>query len=308
MLKNAILSSIIFVLISTAVSTDSVQDYLNSFHLIQKINTTLYRENISKGHNDFNEALDKIGSICDEESFKTVIKLLQKSAKFKYDPSYMALGTIYQSKHLHGSVFYGVKGTPEDLTLAIKYLTRAANRGSSEAQNAIGELYLHEANIYDPSLRIKFRDVEDDKNIIKIPDMTNAIHWFEKAAKNGNPAAQGTLSDLYKLGIGIPQDYVLAYVWSNISITSQSKYNEMMHKEIGRGLMNVSMKDRDELYNILTAEQKNCAIKLIAEYNKKYVIRSSSFDLECRDAKNIVLAHNIKVLIEITDLLLKDYK
>ena len=37
------------------------------------------------------------------------------------------------------------------------------------------------------------------------------------AAKQGNPAAQSSMGMIYKRGRGLPQNYILAYMWISVS-------------------------------------------------------------------------------------------
>jgi TPR repeat protein len=44
-----------------------------------------------------------------------------------------------------------------------------------------------------------------------------ATQWFRKAAAQGNGKAQFALAVMYLNGTGVPQDYVQAHKWFNIS-------------------------------------------------------------------------------------------
>jgi len=44
-----------------------------------------------------------------------------------------------------------------------------------------------------------------------------AVHWYTKAAKQGNALAQSNLAMMYTHGRGVPKDDVLAYAWINIA-------------------------------------------------------------------------------------------
>jgi len=45
-------------------------------------------------------------------------------------------------------------------------------------------------------------------------DDEEAVHWFNKAAEQDDPGAQGMLGAYYWSGRGIPADLVKAYFWS----------------------------------------------------------------------------------------------
>jgi len=46
-----------------------------------------------------------------------------------------------------------------------------------------------------------------------IQDYSQAKHWYEEAANQGEPFAEASLGIFYGAGKGVKQDYVLAYKW-----------------------------------------------------------------------------------------------
>ena len=44
-----------------------------------------------------------------------------------------------------------------------------------------------------------------------------AMNWSLKAAKQGNPSAQAILGTIYESGYGVPQNFILAYMWFTVS-------------------------------------------------------------------------------------------
>jgi hypothetical protein len=49
-------------------------------------------------------------------------------------------------------------------------------------------------------------------------DYVEAQHWYREAAEQGDPFAQASLALLYRFGKGVPQDYVQAYMWFQLSV------------------------------------------------------------------------------------------
>ena len=49
-------------------------------------------------------------------------------------------------------------------------------------------------------------------------DIANAVKWFRLAADQGEADAQFWLGTMYAQGGGVPQDYVLAHMWFNLSV------------------------------------------------------------------------------------------
>jgi TPR repeat protein len=44
-----------------------------------------------------------------------------------------------------------------------------------------------------------------------------AIKWYRLAAKQGDASAQFNLGSMYAMGLGVYQDYVTAFMWTNIA-------------------------------------------------------------------------------------------
>ncbi len=243
-------------------------------------------------------AICRLDYIDKKEVFEKVVELFQKSADNKYSPSYYVLGLLFENKYEYGSLYYGIKGKPIDLVNAIKNYEIAAHYGSSNAQNILGEIYLDKANLPDEYRNFGSMDIKKNEMLINLPNINKAVFWLEKAAKNGSPAAQGTLADLYRQGIGVPQDYVLAYVWENLSVASQSRFNESMQEEkIGRKLFLGQKNLRDKLYEDLLPDQKVEARRLLQEYSKNYFVAPNQLDLVCNNLqKAIALKNAMKAL------------
>jgi TPR repeat protein len=241
-----------------------------------------------------------IDHINDDKTFNEVVSLLQQSIQQKFLVSHFALAELYWDKYKMGGLLYGAKGKPNDLITAINNYEKAADHGSTPAQNNLGEIYLDYANL-NVANRNAQENAKEIKNVnapIQLPDLDKAVYWLTKAAKNGNPAAQGTLSDLYKQGIGVPQDYVLAYVWQTLAIASQTRFNSNMHNNIGKALIAGNQKTRDHIYEILTEAQKNEAQKLLKEYTTSYFTEPSLFSMACQETQTMISTKNIQKMLK----------
>ena len=112
-----------------------------------------------------------------------------------------------------------------DRATALKHFRALAEAGDAKAQNMLGVLY--------------------ESGRKASPDLKQAVHWYRKAAAQGNTAAQHSLATLekwrctaerirplaeqgqahaqYNLGVlyangrGVMQDLIMAYVWSNVA-------------------------------------------------------------------------------------------
>ena len=68
--------------------------------------------------------------------------------------------------------------------------------------------------------------VEDarDRTGLGVPhDYAEAARLYRKAAEQGNALAQSELGVVYFNGRGVPQDYVLAYMWLNLAAAQGSQ-------------------------------------------------------------------------------------
>lgn len=160
----------------------------------------------------------------------------------------------------------------------------------------LGKIYLDSANLNDKnrSEDNKRKNVSDSDAPILLPNIEKAVYWFTRAAKDGNPAAQGMLSDLYRQGIGVQQDYIMAYVWQSLSISTDFNYNDESKNELGIAMNHGMMKFRDTLYSKLTTKQKDEAQKLLQEYTKKYSIAPSEFSRRCQSTQAIISLKNMR--------------
>jgi uncharacterized protein len=135
----------------------------------------------------FAGALEDAIAAYDQKDYATALRLFQPLAEKGDATAQVRLGTMYGD---------GV-GVARDAAEALKWLRKAAEQGDAYGQGVLGV-----------SLRgIGGGFPEDD---------AEAAKWARKAADQGNVPAQFVLGDMYEKGIGVPQDYVLAYMWFNL--------------------------------------------------------------------------------------------
>ena len=75
-------------------------------------------------------------------------------------------------------------------------------------------------------------------------DYAQARQWYEKAAAQGHALAQNNLAELYYAGLGVPQDYVRAYLWVSLAAVHM-KGDERKQAE----------ENRDDVARRMTPEQ-----------------------------------------------------
>ena len=86
-------------------------------------------------------------------------------------------------------------------------------------------------------------------------DYKEAVKWYRKSADQGDAFAQHNLGLCYYNGEGVPKDYVLAYMWVNLSLAEDN---------------NIKAKESiDNLEKEMTPEQIEEAQKLSREWFNK---------------------------------------
>jgi TPR repeat protein len=83
----------------------------------------------------------------------------------------------------------------QDNATAIRLLLPLAQQGNAQAQFYVAIAY----------------------NTVK--DYVRGAMWYRKSADQGDVGAQYDLGVMYELGQGVPQDYVLAYMWFNLAVS-----------------------------------------------------------------------------------------
>jgi len=92
---------------------------------------------------------------------------------------------------------------PWDPDAVVYAFDQGAERGHAKAQYAVGALYAGGCES------------------MGVPqEYTEAVRWYRKAAEQGLASAQFDLGLMYASGHGVPQDYVLAHMWFNLSASS----------------------------------------------------------------------------------------
>lgn len=83
-----------------------------------------------------------------------------------------------------------------------------------------------------------------------------ALELWKSAAEQGVMEAQASLAEMYRDGLGVIQDYVIAYMWVNLAIANN-------------GVHDSNIRCRDNLAKIMTPSQIAEAQKLSRECLKK---------------------------------------
>lgn len=137
-----------------------------------------------------------------------------------------------------GGLYMQGYGTVIDKRKAFQWLYQAAinGRSSKESQRILGESFLFGNNV--PQ------------------NFTEALHWYELAAKGGDPEAQSELAFLYFTGRFVGKDYDKAKHWFNIAARNGyplAQYNMGILWYTGNGVSEVDTKKAYAWFNLAAA-------------------------------------------------------
>lgn len=144
-------------------------------------------------------------------------------------------GNIAAFAVLGGMYLNGV-GVPRDPEEARKWITKAADAGHEGAQVMLGNLYVGETGGGADSAMARASaagsvagssdgaaEPREVSQAASEPDPHAAVKWYRKAAKNGSAAGQAALGEAYRMGMGVDQDNVEAYMWYTLAAEQGSR-------------------------------------------------------------------------------------
>ena len=94
-----------------------------------------------------------------------------------------------QSQSELGDRYYTGRGVAKDHAEAMKWYRKAAEQGDAEKRRSLAFLYWLAG------------------------DNVEAAKWYLRAAEQGNLLSQSNLADMYRDGVGVPQNYAEAAKW-----------------------------------------------------------------------------------------------
>jgi TPR repeat protein len=100
-----------------------------------------------------------------------------------------------------GDWYYTGHEVQQSYPNALRWYRKAAEQGEPWAQFYCGLMYHHQPGV----------------------DYAEALKWWRKAAVQGHVFAQQDLGTMYEGGQGVPQNYVLAYMWYTLASSSLHK-------------------------------------------------------------------------------------
>jgi len=135
-----------------------------------------------------------------------------------------------------GSMYTSGEGVAQDDTEALRWYRLAADQGLAAAQAGLGYMYLN------------------GRVSGWIPNYTEALRWYRLAADQGSAFAQVGMGFMYADGRGVPQDDLVAYVWSSLAVA--------------QGYLD-AQSIRDLVSERLTADQRAEAQRLVRDWRPR---------------------------------------
>ena len=119
------------------------------------------------------------------------------------------------------------RGVPQDDQEAVKWFRLSAEQGNAKAQYNLGAMYANGEGVpQDYKEAVKWYrlsaeqgDAKAQNNIYQLAkkNIPEALQFLVKDAKDGIDKAQNKLGEVYSQGLGLPQSYLDAHMWFNLS-------------------------------------------------------------------------------------------
>jgi len=140
-----------------------------------------------------------------------------------------------------GFMYESGKGVAKDERLAVSWYRRAADQGNATAQLNLGVMYDNGRGVAkDERQAVEwYRKAADQGDAIASnnlgfffeggsgglrQDYVEAARLYEAAAIQGEPYSQRNLARMYREGLGVRSDAVVAYTWANLAASAESPH------------------------------------------------------------------------------------
>ncbi len=173
---------------------------------------------------------------------------------------------VTQANYNLGVMFENGFGVPQDEAKAMELYRRAGLQGDTSASAAV----VDSGPIYDSRLAPLDLDKANADDFVAAArngdpvamflagyvaasrastasEVAEAARWFERAADRGVPAAMGNLGLLYVRGLGVPQDFVLGYMWLNVAAAAGLPEAGALRDSVGANMTPVEIADAQKL-------------------------------------------------------------
>lgn len=157
-----------------------------------------------------------------------------------------------------GDCYFLGKGVVKDGMEAEKWYRKSAEQGNAFSQSMLGAIYLDKKD-YNESMQWSLKAAEQGNASAQLcvgamyskglggvkASWVEAAKWMRRAADQGLGDAQGALGECYQNGEGVPQDYVEAYKWFNLSAAQDDLLSPK----------GIAAQERNSITRLMTPEQ-----------------------------------------------------
>lgn len=124
-----------------------------------------------------------------------------------------------------------------DVSAVFPILKPLADRGNTRAQHLLGHVYAKVCNKY---------EISSDWSAYNFYS-SESFKWCYQSAMQGYSIAQLSIGEFYKLGFGVKQDLVLAYMWNYLAELSGNDVAGYLRKLLSNNLTASQIKQAERL-------------------------------------------------------------
>lgn len=170
--------------------------------------------------------LEQARAASERGDFTEAARLYRQAAEAGDPDAQNELGVMYRDG----------RGLPPSTVAAAEWFHRAAEQRHADASVALSELYREGRGVAkNPDLAFEWQrqaairghagsqyalaeQYKSGDRVVR--DRGTAMRWLRRAAEQGYGKAQCGLGEAYHMGFGIPQNYVLAYMWYELGLNT----------------------------------------------------------------------------------------
>jgi len=140
-----------------------------------------------------------------------------------------------EAQNALGDLYRDGEGVDADETAAVGWYTKAAEQNNATAQDSLGDLYRNSSS--------------------KLQNDGVAAMWFCLAARQDNSAAQVSLAEMYEHGQGVPRDPAAAFHWYALALEVGTDNDALIFQNMKR----LTMWPRQEKLALTTSWVPDCS-------------------------------------------------
>ena len=214
-----------------------------------------FRKASSQGHVDAKYQLARLyelgskSDLCSQSDAPSACRTKRRSGKAQvivqdYKEAFSLFEQAAEKGHINAQIKVGLMyeqglGVAKNSDAALEWYKKAAEKGSIEAA--------HKVDIYKKSVKVGGRKQFADSR-------TRAAEL--RLAYSGSPDAQYNVGKIYAEGVGVPRNYVQAYIWFNIAAAAGSDKARQERDQLGTKMTTKQIADAQKLTGVRLREIK----------------------------------------------------